>query len=120
MDDCSQFDEMPYLNKSTNSYDCYPTLEVGPCKPKEWFVLIKENPNYAKCVENKCGCGPVSDYTYEYGNEEDESESQCINKIQEEGFIYVEFEGKCLEIKDTDPCPFGQWLVPDEYGEGKS
>lgn len=58
LDDCSRFDEMPFLNESTQTYDCFLILAVGPCKPKKWFVLDKENPRYAKCVEEKSACGP--------------------------------------------------------------
>ena len=77
LDGCSPFDEMPYFNISTNAYDCFPILDVGPCKSKEWFVLNKDNPRYAKCVEQKCACGPVSDYSYDsYYYEGEESESE--------------------------------------------
>ena len=68
LDNCTPFDEMPYFNKSTNTYDCYPTLDVGPCKPGEWFVLQKDNPKYAECVEQKCACGPIIE-DYDYGIE---------------------------------------------------
>jgi hypothetical protein len=39
LDNCSQFDEMPYYNKTSESYDCYSIMSVGPCKPGKWFVL---------------------------------------------------------------------------------
>ena len=123
LDGCTPFDEMPYFNISANTYDCYPILDIGPCKPKEWFVLNKDNPRYAKCVDQKCACGTVlPEYSYndDYENVVYDSESQCFNNIQEQGYIYVEFNGECNEIKDTKPCPFGQWLVPDVYGVGKS
>ena len=118
LDGCTPFDEMPYFNESTNSYDCFPTLDVGPCKPKEWFVLDKNNPRYAKCVEQKCACGPVLEDSYDYKDGEDESE--CQDNIKEQGYNYVDFDGECLESRSTKLCPFGQWLVPDVYGNGKS
>ena len=113
LDSCALLEKMPYFNESTNVYDCYPIYDFGPCKPKQWFVLNKDDPEHAKCVENECACGPVDEY-YDYENEE-----ECINNIQEQGHIYVDFKGKCFEAKDTIPCPFGQWVVPNEYGEGK-
>ena len=118
MDGCTPFDEMPYFNESSNSYDCFPTLDVGPCKPKEWFVLDKNNPRYAICVEQKCACGPVLEDSYDYGDGEEESE--CQDNINEQGYNYIDFYGECLESRATKPCPFGQWLVPDVYGVGKS
>ena len=38
---CTENEEMPYFNKSLNSFQCYPILEQGPCEPKFWFVLDK-------------------------------------------------------------------------------
>lgn len=119
LEGCSPFDEMPYFNKSTNSYDCFPTLNVGPCKLKEWFVLNKDDPKHAICVEQKCACGPKPEYSYDYEDEgdESESESECALNIQEEGYIYIDFNGECVESRATKPCPFGQWLVPDVFGD---
>ena len=68
LDDCSQFDEMPYFNKTSESYDCYSIISVGPCKPGEWFVLDKNKPEQAICVEQKCAYMPVSDYDYSTGD----------------------------------------------------
>ena len=111
---------MPYFNKSTKLYDCFPILDIGPCQAKEWFVLDKNNPKQAKCVEQKCACGPVSDYNYEYdGQSDDYFESKCKADIEEKGYLFIDFNGKCEDYKDTMPCPFGQWLEPDVFGDGR-
>jgi len=33
LEDCIENEEMPFFNKTTNSYECYPILEQGPCEP---------------------------------------------------------------------------------------
>ena len=111
---------MPYFNKSTKLYDCFPILDIGPCQAKEWFVLDKDNPKQAKCVEQKCACGPDSDYLYDDGLLSDgDVQTECNVEIQDNGYLYVDFNGECLEYRDTMPCPFGQWLEPDVFGDGK-
>jgi len=130
LDGCTPFDEMPYLDKETNTYDCFETLAVGPCKPKEWFVLNKDNPKYAICVEQKCPCKPPpgpDEYVYVYegdeadeGDSEADKEAECLDTIEEEGYIYLQdFNGTCVEVTDTKSCPFGQWLLPNVYGESE-
>ena len=123
LDGCTPFNEMPYFNESSNTYDCFPVLDVGPCKPKEWFVLDKDNPQKAICKEQKCACGPVSEYSYDYENESDDShldsEAECTNDIEKNGYNFLDFNDDCFEVKDTQPCPFGQWLLPDSFGDGK-
>jgi len=125
LEDCSRFDEMPYLNKTTNEYECFLTLATGPCKPKEWFVLGAD-PKYATCVEQKCACGPPTEYEYVYeGDTESEEEKEkrkeeeCLNNINENGYTYLEFNGECVETKDQSKCDFGQWLVPNSFGEAE-
>jgi len=126
LDGCSPFDEMPYFNKSTNTYDCFPTLDVGPCKPKEWFVLNKDNPKYATCEEQKCACGPDYEYDYyELGDSESEEENEkrkeeeCLTNIGDDGYTFLDFNGECVEAKDQSKCDFGQWLVPNVFGEAE-
>ena len=122
LEDCSRFDEMPYFNESSGTYDCFLTLSVGPCQPKQWFVLDKANPRQAICVEQKCACHtPTPAYVYDYGDEEEsesDKELECLSNIEEEGYLYLDYNEECVESKDQSSCPFGQWLVPNAFGEG--
>ena len=34
LENCTQIEEMPYLNETVNEYQCYPILEQGPCENK--------------------------------------------------------------------------------------
>ena len=111
---------------STNEYECFLTLATGPCKPKEWFVLNKDNPKYATCVEQKCACGPpdyYNDSEYEGDSESEEEkekrkEEECLTNIGDDGYTFLDFNGECVEAKDQSKCDFGQWLVPNVFGEG--
>ena len=127
LDNCSQFDEMPYYNKTSESYDCYSIMSVGPCKPGEWFVLNKNKPEQAICVEQKCACMPVSEYDYsteDYIDIQPELDSdKCELNLDENNLVYyshVEYEGECYEIEDSTPCPDPlQELLPNLYGIGE-
>ena len=125
LDNCSQFDEMPYFNKTSESYDCYSIMSVGPCKPGEWFVLDKNKPEQAICVEQKCACQPMIDYSsYDYSEIQPELDSDdCEFNYDEDNLVYythVEYEGNCQEIQDPSLCPPRQYLLPSPFGIGKS
>jgi hypothetical protein len=127
LDNCSQFDEMPYYNKTTESYDCYSIMSVGPCKPGEWFVLDKTKPEQAICVEQSCACMPISEYdysTYEQIDIQPELNSDnCELNYDDNNLVYyshVEYEGECYEIEDPSPCQDPQKeLLPNLYGIGE-
>ena len=51
---CNENEEMPYYNETLTDYQCYPILEQGPCKPKNWLILNENNPIFAKCVKQPC------------------------------------------------------------------
>ena len=52
-------------------------------------------------------------------NSKEGSDPECLQQIKESGYLYLDFEGECHEAKDTLPCPFGQWLVADVFGDIK-
>ena len=127
LDNCTQFDEMPYYNETSETYDCYPIMSVGPCSPGEWFVLDKNKPEQAICVEQKCACMPIS--TYDYNTEDyidiqpEFGSDKCDLNLDENNLVYyshVEYEGECYEIEDTFPCQDPrQELLPNLYGIGE-
>ena len=49
-----------------------------------------------------------------------EDDDKCALQIKEEGYLFVDLNGECVDTKDTVFCPFGQWIVPDVFGDGKS
>ena len=116
LDTCTENEEMPYFNKSLNTFQCYPILEKGPCEPNYWFVLDAETPHEAHCVEQPCAC-EESDNLFDLGNDTNSNgEPACI-------FDYdysdkVMFDGSCHEIRDTEACPDGQEILPNPYGQG--
>ena len=125
LDNCTQFDEMPYYNETSETYDCYPIMSVGPCTGGEWFVLNENNPERAICVDQQCACQPVIDYSsYDYSEIQPELDSDdCEFNYDEDNLVYythVEYEGNCQEIRDTSSCPSFQELLPSPFGIGKS
>lgn len=124
LDNCTQFDEMPYYNETSETYDCYPIMSVGPCTPGEWFVLNENNPKRAICVEQPCACQPVVDYSStDYSEIQPELDSDdCEFRYDDDNLVYythVEYEGKCQEIRDPSSCPPLQELLPSPFGIGE-
>lgn len=113
--DCTENEEMPFFNKTTNSYECYPILELGPCEPQYWFVLDQENPTKAVCAKQTCAC-ENPEYTYDSG---EDCELQ-YDDYDENRIVYnsVMFNGKCSEIEDGEQCPYGQIIYPNTFGIG--
>ena len=109
---------MPFFNKTSNSYECYPILEQGPCEPKYWFVLDIKNANKALCAKQTCACeNPEYD--------DDSGEDSCFlqyDDYDENTVVYnsVMFNGKCSLIEDHEQCPYGQIIYPNTFGIGKS
>lgn len=124
LDNCTQFDEMPYYNETSETYDCYPIMSVGPCTPGEWFVLNENNPKRAICVEQSCACKSVVDYSStDYSEIQPELDSDdCEFNYDDDNLVYythVEYEGKCQEIRDPSSCPPLQELLPSPFGIGE-
>ena len=121
LDNCTQFDEMPYYDETSETYDCYPIMSVGPCTPGEWFVLNENNPKRAICVVQPCACQPVIIDNSKIQPELDSDD--CEFNYDEDDLVYythVEYEGNCQEIQDPSSCPSFQELLPSPFGIGKS
>ena len=109
LENCTQIEEMPYLNETVNEYQCYPILEQGPCEPNYWFVLDQHKPNSTKCVEHPCACIISED-------------SNCQLQHEVNGtnvYKMVEFEGSCQMIHDKKKCPLNQEILPNPFGIGR-
>ena len=123
LDNCTQYDEMPYFNKTLNKYECYPILTLGPCGTEEWFVLNQTQPNHAICVKQPCPCGPDQEYSYyDYYEDSKSGDEENCKMTDTNGLVFynaINFGEKCLEVKDPEPCPRDhQELLPDPFGIG--
>ena len=81
---------MPFFNKTSNSYECYPILEQGSCETKYWFVLDQKASNRAVCAKQTCACANPE---YDHDSEED----SCFLQYDDYGEIVynrVMFKGK--------------------------
>ena len=115
---CIQNEEMPYFNETLNEYECYPILELGPCENGYWFVLDKDRPDHAICAEQECACESNAIY-------DDNIADGCVLGDDYDLIVYdkVMLNGSCENIYGQDIsttlCPYGQELVPNQFGIGK-